>query len=72
MYFSDTNFIAQHLKKHSCPTTDLRKILSDDTILEQQNNKQKLQIPEALRIRNIRPKFNRIDFETSANVLKRL
>ena len=35
-------------KKHSCPTTQLRKILTDNTtILEHQNNKQKLQILEA-------------------------
>ena len=37
-------------------------------ILEHQNNKQKLQILEALHIRNIQPKLNRINFETSANV----
>ena len=45
MHLSDTSSIAQHLKKHSCPTTQLRKILIDNTtILEHQNNKQKLQI----------------------------
>ena len=34
-------------KKHTCPTTQLRKILTDNTtILELQNNKQKLQILE--------------------------
>ena len=43
MHLSDTSSIAQHLKKHSCPTTQLRKILTDNTtILEHQNNKQKL------------------------------
>ena len=48
MHLSDTSSIAQHLKKHSCPTTQLRKILTDNkTILEHQNNKQKLQILEA-------------------------
>ena len=53
MHLSDTSSIAQHLKKHSCPTTQLRKILTDNTtILEHQNNKQKLQILEALYIRN--------------------
>ena len=50
MHLSDTSSIAQHLKKHSCPTTQLRKILTDNTILEYQNNKQKLQILEALHI----------------------
>ena len=58
-------------KKHSCPTTQLRKILTDNTtILEHQNNKQKLQILEALYIRNLQPALNRINFQTSANVLK--
>ena len=70
MHLSDTSSIAQHLKKHSCPTTELHKILSKNKILEQQNNKQKLQILEALHIRNIQSKLNRINFETSAKVLK--
>ena len=33
------------------------------TILEQQNNKQKLQILEALHIRMKQPKLNRINFK---------
>ena len=33
--------VAQHLKKHSCLTTEVRKILTENTILEHQNNKQK-------------------------------
>ena len=71
MNLSDTSSIAQHLKKHSCPTTQLRKILTDNTtILDHQNNKQKLQILEALYIRNLQPALNRINFQTSANVLK--
>ena len=70
MHLSDTSSIAQHLKKHLCPTTQLRKILTDNTILEHQNNKQKLQILEALYIRNLQPALNRINFQTSANVLK--
>ena len=69
MHLSDTSSIAQHFKKHS--TTQLRKILTDNiTILEHQNNKQKLQILEALHIRNMQPTLNRINFQTSANVLK--
>ena len=71
MHLSDTSSIAQHLKKHSCPTTQLRKILTDNTtILEHQNNKQKLQILEALYIRNLQPALNIINFQTSASVLK--
>ena len=42
----------------------------NNLMLEYQNNKQKLQILEALHIRNIQPKLNRINFQTSANVLK--
>ena len=37
-FTSVTLLTAQHLKKHSCPTTEFRKILTDNTILEQQNN----------------------------------
>ena len=71
MHLSDTSVIVQHLKNYSCPTTELRKILTDNaTILELQNNKQKLQILVALHIRNIQPKLNRINFETSAIALK--
>ena len=63
MHLSDTCSIAQHLKKHSCPTTESWKILTDNTtILEHQNNKQKLQILEALHIRNMQPTLNRINF----------
>ena len=47
------------------------KIITDNTtILEHQNNEQKLQILEALHIRNLQPTLNRINFQTSANVLK--
>ena len=71
MHLSDTSSITQHFKKNSCPTTELRKILKDNTtILEHQNNKQKLQILETLQIRNIQPTLNGINFHTSANVLK--
>ena len=71
MHLSDTNSTAQHLKKHSCLTTQLRKILTDNTtIVEHQNDKQKLQILEALHIRNMQPALNRINFQTSGNVLK--
>ena len=71
MHLSDTSSIAQHFKKHSYPTTQLQKILTNNTtILEHQNNKQKLQILVALYIRNMQPTLNRINFQTSANVLK--
>ena len=46
------------------------KFLPKTTISEHQNNKQKLQILEALHIKNIQPKLKRINFETRANVLK--
>ena len=70
MYLSDTHSIAQHLKKHSCLKIELRKILTENTILEQQNNKQKLQILKALNIWNIQAQLYRINVKTSANVLK--
>ena len=41
----------------------IRKILTENTtILEHQNDKQKRQILEALHIRNIQPKLNKIYF----------
>ena len=39
-------------------------------LFEQQDNKQKLQILEALHIRSMQPKLYKINCETSANVLK--
>ena len=39
-------------------------------MLGHQNNKQKLHILEALHIRNMQPKLNGINFQTSPNVLK--
>ena len=47
----------------------LDKSTENATMLEQQSNKQKLQILEVLHIRNIQLKLNRINFESSANVL---
>ena len=72
MQLSDNSSIALHLKKkHSCPTTEFRKILTENTtISEQQNSTQKLWILKALHLRNIQPKLTRINFETSANVRK--
>ena len=50
LHLSDTNSIP-HLKKHSCSKTEFWKILTENiTIIEQQNNKQKLQILEVLYI----------------------
>ena len=40
------------------------------TILEERNDKQNLLIVEVLHIRNIQPKLNSNNFETSANVHK--
>ena len=42
----------------------------DLIIINKRNNKQKLQILEALHIRNMQPTLNRINFQTGANVLK--
>ena len=69
MHLSDTSSIAQHLKKYSCPT-QLRKILTDNTTMLEHQNKRKLQILEALHIRNMQLTLDRINFQTSGNVLK--
>ena len=59
MHLSDTISIAQHLKRHSFTTTEFRKTLTENTtILEQQNNKQKLQILKTEHIRNILSKLS--------------
>ena len=58
-YKSDVTFVVFFF---SCPTTELRKFLTDNTILEHQNNKQKLQILEALHIWFMQPTLNRINF----------
>ena len=47
----------------------LQYIYNNTKILEHQNDKQKLQILEALHIRNMQLTLNRINFQTSANVL---
>ena len=51
------------------PSYDIRKIFIENTIFEQQNKK-KLQILDALHIRNIQPKLHGINFENSSNLLK--
>ena len=52
MHLSDTNSIVQHLKKSSLSTTEYRKILTENTILEQDDKQTKL-ILDALPIRSI-------------------
>ena len=70
MYLSDTSSITQYLKNIPLHY-NFENILTDNTtIFEQENNKQKLQIPEVLHIKNKHPKFNRINFKSSANVFK--
>ena len=43
---------------------------TENSYRKQQNNMQKQEILEALHIRNMQLKLNRIPFETSANILK--
>ena len=69
MHLSDTSSIAQHLKNIHARQLNFGKFLLK-TELEQQNNKLKRMIIETLHIRNIQHKLNRINFESSANVLK--
>ena len=60
-----------YLKGHSLLKLRVQELLLEGFfLLEHQNNKQKLQILEALYIRNLQPALNRINFQTSANVLK--
>ena len=59
MHLSDTRSIAQHLKNPSCQKTEFRVILTENTILEKQNRKQKFQILEALPIGKKLLKLNR-------------
>ena len=66
IHLSDINSIAQHLKMHLCPTTELRNILSEN------NNiiTAKLEILETLLIRTTQAKHKRFNFKTISNVLK--
>ena len=71
----DVFSIIVYIPSTFCPTLvhHQRRIYykSDVTfVFALQNNKQKLQILEALHIRNMQPTLNRINFQTSANVFK--
>ena len=46
--------------------------MKNTTIIESQNNKEKSQALKAIHIRNKLPKLNRINFESTTNVLKSL
>ena len=70
MHLSDTGSIAQHLTNIPSQKLCFWKILTKNTILKQQNNKQKLQILGVLHIRKKQPKLNRINFKSRTNVLK--
>ena len=64
MHLFDTSSIAQHIKKYSSPTTGILKILTENaTILKHQNDKQNLQILEALHIRNLQPNLKELNFK---------
>ena len=74
MHLSDTSSIAQHFKKTFMPNKRIKEnSYRKHNILENQNNKQKLQILVELHIRHyIQLKLNRINIETSANIHKSL
>ena len=66
MDLNDSSSISFHLKNHSIPNSEFRKILVENaTIIAHEIDKFRLQILEALQ-KNI----NRINFENSDNVLK--
>ena len=69
MHLSNTTSIA-FKKNFQVQQQKYGKFPPKTTILEHQNNKQKLQILEALNIWNMQPKLNRFNFRTSANLLK--
>ena len=63
----------QHFKKHNRLCSTSRNILVNDTkILHTDNNIKKLKIVEALYMKFRQPTINRINFETSDNILKSL
>ena len=70
MHLSDTSSVAQHLKKTFMPNNTITEdSYRQHNIRTKKKNKQKLQILEALHIRNMQPTLIRINFQTSANVL---
>ena len=71
LHFSDSCSICQHLKNHNCLNATYRNILVNNTkLLHIDNNVKKLKILEALYIKFRQPTINRINFETSDNILK--
>ena len=73
MHLNDSSSVAEHLKSHSLPKYKFRKILVENTtMVARKINNPWLQILEVLHIKTIKPKFNRINFKNSDNVLKYL
>ena len=73
MRFNDSSSISLHYKTHPIPKSKYRKILFENTtMIAHEINKLQLQILEALHLKTKRPRINRIHFENSDNVLKRL
>ena len=70
-HLTEHSSIKKHISNiHNCPSSNIRKILIDNTtILATNNNKIKLQILEALFIKNQHPSINRIGFESGQNIL---
>ena len=74
-HLSENSAIKHLIKKHSNSTnqltsSDVRKILTDYTIIIYKNNNKKcLQILEAICIKNKKPNINNIAFNTGTNIL---
>lgn len=66
LHMNDSSSIAEHLQKHSCPHSQFRIILVDNTrILHHERNRQKLQFIEANIIKKWKPTLNKITYEYS-------
>ena len=70
MHLSETSSIAQYLKTFLLKNWFLENSYRKKDNIRIKNNKQKSRILEALHIRKKLPKHNRINFESSTNVLK--
>ena len=60
LYFSDTSFISQQLKTHSCPTSKKKKSNRKHFHNTQRKSKQKLQILQILYIKINKLSINKI------------
>ena len=68
LHMTDNSSISQHQKLHSCPHSNYRNILTENTHIL--HKEKKLQILEALYIKQYKPSFSKINFQCSTHILK--